>query len=44
VIKREARELQVAELIASNARRIEALEALLGASPAATGRQRPRTA
>jgi hypothetical protein len=44
VIKREARELQVAELIADNARRIEALEALLGASPAVTGRQRPRTA
>jgi hypothetical protein len=31
VIKREARELQVAELIADNARRIEALERLLGA-------------
>jgi len=44
VIKREARELQVAELIAANARRIEALEALLGAGPAATGRQRPRSA
>jgi hypothetical protein len=43
VIKREAREQQVGELIASNARRIEALEALLGAGPAATGR-RPRTA
>jgi len=40
VIKREARELQVAELVADNARRIEALEALLGAA----GRQRPRTA
>jgi hypothetical protein len=39
VIKREAREQEVAELIADNARRIEALEALLGA-----GRQRPRSA
>jgi len=44
VIKREARELQVAELIAANARRIDALEALLGAGPGTTGRQRPRTA
>jgi hypothetical protein len=43
VIKREARELQVAELIADNARRIEALERLLGAGPLASGR-RPRTA
>lgn len=43
VIKREARELQVAELIAANARRIEALELLLGTGPATTGR-RPRTA
>jgi hypothetical protein len=41
VIKREAREVQVAELIADNARRIEALEALLGASG---GRRRPKTA
>ena len=32
VIKREAHELQVADLIADNARRIEALEALLAAS------------
>src|SRR3954453_2870761 len=40
VIKREARELQVAELIADNARRIEALEALLGQSSL----PRPRTA
>ncbi len=40
VIKREARELQVAELIAANAARIEALEALLGK----TDRQRPRSA
>jgi hypothetical protein len=44
VIKREAREAQVAELIASNARRIEALEALLAVPQAITGRQRPRTA
>ena len=44
VIKREARELQVAELITANARRIEALEALLAASGLAPGRQRPRTA
>jgi hypothetical protein len=43
VIKREARELQVAELIASNARRIDALETLLGASSNATGRNRPRS-
>jgi hypothetical protein len=43
VIKREARELQVAELIADNARRIEQLEALL-ASTSLTPRQRPRTA
>jgi hypothetical protein len=42
VIKREARELQVSELIAANARRIEALEALLSGRPMATGR--PRTA
>jgi hypothetical protein len=40
VIKREARELQVAELIADNARRIEALEALLGGGAA----RRPRSA
>ena len=44
VIKREAREPQVAELIASNAQRIEALEALLAIPPAMSGRQRPRTA
>jgi hypothetical protein len=44
VIKREARELQVAELISDNARRIEALEALLSPGPLATGRQRPRSA
>jgi hypothetical protein len=41
VIKREARELQIAELIADNAQRIQALEALLGAT---RGRPRPRTA
>jgi hypothetical protein len=44
VIKRQAREAQVAELIEENARRIEALEALLGAGPRSTNRQRPRTA
>ncbi len=44
VIKREARERQVADLIDANARRIEALEALLAASPLSSGRQRPRTA
>src|SRR5438270_4773507 len=44
VIKREARELQVAELIAANARRIAALEALLAEVPVGSGRQRPRTA
>src|SRR5947209_11458725 len=44
VIKREARELQVSELIADNARRIEALEALLAASGLSAPRPRPRTA
>ena len=44
VIKREAKELQVTELIADNARRIEALEALLGAAPIAPRRSRPRSA
>lgn len=43
VIKREAKELQVTELIADNARRIEALEALLGAAPLSTSRSRPRS-
>jgi hypothetical protein len=43
VIKREARELQVAELIADNARRIEALEALLGGATVGPGRARPRS-
>jgi hypothetical protein len=43
VIKREARELQVAELIAGNARRIDALETLLGANSLTTGRSRPRS-
>ena len=41
VIKREARETEVAELIADNARRIEALEALLGK---ATRKRAPRSA
>ena len=44
VIKREARELQVAELIADNARRIEALEALLADATGTAPRRRPRTA
>jgi hypothetical protein len=44
VIKREARELQVSELIADNARRIETLEALLAASGLSARRPRPRTA
>ena len=43
VIKREAREQQVAELIAGNATRIEALERLLGLGQQASDR-RPRTA
>lgn len=43
VIKREAREQQVAELIAGNATRIEALERLLGLGQQA-GDRRPRTA
>jgi hypothetical protein len=44
VIKREAREQAVADLITDNARRIEALEALLGGGALASGRRRPRTA
>jgi hypothetical protein len=44
VIKREAKERDVAELISANARRIEALEAMLGAGPAASQKRRPRTA
>jgi hypothetical protein len=43
VIKREAREQQVADLISANTRRIEQLEALLAAA-APSARQRPRTA
>ena len=42
VIKREVRETEVAELIAENCRRIEALEAMLGAT--ATPKRAPRTA
>jgi hypothetical protein len=42
VIKREEREREVAELIESNSRRLEALEALLGTSPGL--KQGPRTA
>jgi hypothetical protein len=43
VIKREARELQVTEMIADNTRRIAALEALLSGGSVASGRQRPRS-
>ena len=43
VIKREAREQEVMNLITDNARRLEALEALLGAG-SISSRQRPRTA
>jgi hypothetical protein len=43
VIKREAREAQVLDLIADNSRRIEALEAMLG-SEAANRKRGPRTA
>ncbi|MGE5564223.1 MAG: hypothetical protein ACM3ZV_13095 [Bacillota bacterium] len=42
VIKREAREAEVAGLIAENARRIEALESILGAT--ANRKRAPRTA
>jgi hypothetical protein len=42
VIKREAREARIAELIADNSRRIEALELLLGGT--ARGKRAPRTA
>lgn len=44
VIKREAREEKVAELIESNRQRIEELEALLGAGSSLAGKRRPRTA
>ena len=47
VIKREAREQKVAELIAANARRIEELEALLGGGsslPASAARAPPELA
>jgi hypothetical protein len=44
VIKREAREDKIAELIDSNRRRIEELEALLGAGSSLAGKRRPRTA
>jgi NAD-specific glutamate dehydrogenase len=43
VIKREAREAQVTEAIADNARRIEALETLLGGG-AGSRKRAPRTA
>jgi hypothetical protein len=44
VIKREAREEKVAELIESNRQRIEELEALLGAGSSLAGKRGPRTA
>jgi hypothetical protein len=44
VIKREARELQVSELIADNARRIETLEAMLASAAIPSRRPRPSTA
>jgi hypothetical protein len=44
VIKREAREEKVAELIESNARRIAELEVLLGGGSSLSGKRRPRTA
>jgi hypothetical protein len=44
VIKREARERQVADLIADTARRIETLESLLGIGGTETRTPRPRTA
>lgn len=43
VIKREAREAEIATLIADNSRRIEAIEALVGRGPAASKRA-PRSA
>ena len=42
VIKREAREAEVAELIAENSRRIDALEAMLGGGPGAVSTRRSR--
>lgn len=44
VIKREAREREVVDLIEANTQRIERLEALLGADPALGRKRRPRTA
>jgi hypothetical protein len=44
VIKREAREHNVAELIEANARRIEELEAMLGATPSFGRKGSPRRA
>ena len=42
VIKREVREAEVAELIAENSRRIDALEAMLGGGPGAVSTRRSR--
>ncbi|HVU30593.1 MAG TPA: hypothetical protein VHE36_09350 [Sphingomicrobium sp.] len=44
VIRREAREAEVAELIADNSRRIAALEAMLGAGATSTGKRSRGTA
>jgi hypothetical protein len=44
VIKREAHEREVTELIEANTQRIEQLEALLGAGPAVGRKRTPRTA
>lgn len=44
VIKREAREAQVAELIADNSRRIEAIEAILGGAGSTAGKRSRGTA
>jgi hypothetical protein len=44
VIKREAREAELAAVIADNARRIEALEARLGSPAPARGKRSPRVA
>jgi hypothetical protein len=43
-MRREAREAEVAELIASNARRIAALEALLEGAPSAPRKRPTRSA
>jgi hypothetical protein len=42
VIKREAREAEVIDLIADNSRRIEAIEAMLGDGPGTVSAKRSR--